>query len=309
MNSRDGRVLRILGGSYRVELDDPADQVECTLRGRLKQGDEDPLAVGDRVEVELLEDGDCRVAERFSRRSRLARRRPTGRGDQTIVANVDQLAAVCSIDDPQPDRQLLDRLLVMAELNRLDAFLVANKTDLFQGDGSADSSDRSARELLSEYAEAGYEVIPTSTRTGRNLELLDARLSGRSTVLTGASGVGKSALANALIPGLDRRVGEVGRKGRHTTVSAAMLRYDQEGYVADTPGLQYLALWRVEPADLSAAFPEFRPYLGACRFSDCRHLQEPGCPVLEAVDEGELPRRRYDSYRKLLEEAEEEERW
>lgn len=299
-----------------MELDGPPHRVECTLRGRLKQGEEDPLAVGDHVEVELLDEGDCRIADRRPRRSRLARRRPTGRGEQTIVANVDQVAAVCSVEAPPPDRQLLDRLLVMAELNGLHAFVVANKTDLLRGSdesadapGDGESADRATRELLAEYGDAGYDVIPVSARSGRNLEILDGRLSGRSTVLTGSSGVGKSALLNALVPGLDRRIGEVGKRGRHTTVSATMLRYDGGGHVADTPGLQYLSLWRVEPAELSAAFPEFHPYLDGCRFSDCRHLQEPGCPVREAVEEGRLPRRRYDSYRKLLEEAEEEEHW
>lgn len=306
MKERDGRVLRIRGGSYQVELDSPARQVDCTLRGRIKQGDdEDRLAVGDFVRVELLEDGDCRIASRLPRRSRLARRRPTGRREQTIVANVDQVVVVCSVAQPPPDRQLTDRLLVMAELSGLDGLVVANKADLLDGG----DSDGAARELLAEYVSAGYGVLPTSALSGRNLDRLDGRLSGRTTVLTGPSGVGKSALLNALIPGLDRRVGEVGRKGRHTTVSAAMIRYDGDGYVADTPGLQFLALGRVEPPELGRAFPEFRPHLSGCRFSDCRHLEEPGCPVRESVEEGRLSRRRYDSYRSLLEESLEEDPW
>lgn len=306
MREREGRVLRIRGGTYQVELASPARRVDCTLRGRVKQGDdEDRLAVGDFVQVELLEDGDCRIASRLPRRSRLARRRPTGRREQTIVANVDQLAVVCSVDQPPPDRQLTDRLLVMAELSGVDGLVVANKTDLLEDD----DPDGAARELLDEYASAGYDVLPTSALTGRNLDLLDNRLSGRTTVLTGSSGAGKSALLNALIPGVDRRVGEVGRKGRHTTVSAAMIRYDSDGYVADTPGLQYLALGRVEPPELARAFPEFRAHLPGCRFSDCRHVEEPGCPVRESVEEGRLSRRRYESYRSLLEESLEEEPW
>lgn len=290
-----------------MEFGDPAGEVECSLRGRIKKGDGDErLAVGDFVEIETLEGSDCRITRRLPRRSALSRRRPAGHGEQAIVANVDQVAVVCDLDRLPPDHQLVDRLLVMAELNGLRGLIVANKADLL---GEGEEVEDSARERLHDYVAAGYEVIPTSVVTGRNLDLLDDRLSGRSTVLTGSSGVGKSALVNSLVPGLDQRVGEVGRKGRHTTVSATLIHYDAGGYVADTPGLQYLALWRVEPRELSAAFPEFRSYLADCRFSDCRHLQEPECPVREAVESGGLSRRRYGSYRKLLEESEEEERW
>ncbi|MFB6240561.1 MAG: ribosome small subunit-dependent GTPase A, partial [Gemmatimonadota bacterium] len=121
-----------------------------------------------------------------------------------------------------------------------------------------------------------------------------------------ASGVGKSTLLNALVPGLDLRTAEVGRKGRHTTVSATMHPYGDRGYVVDTPGLQYLALWRVDPAELARAFPEFRPHVDRCRFGDCRHLAEPGCGVKEAVEAGEISGRRHESYRTLLEAIEEE---
>lgn len=293
------------GGTYRVEAGPPGGELpdpgsgeilECTLRGRIKEKEEDRVAVGDRVEVEELDDGSCRVASVLERSSALARRSVARRREQIIAANVDQLAAVTSVAEPEPDLRLTDRLLVLAELNGLSTRVVANKVDL-----------RDAEDLRRVYRPAGYEVLATSAKTGRGLDDLDDRLSGRTTVLAGASGTGKSSLLNALVPGLDLRTSEVGRRGRHTTVSATMHPYGDRGYVVDTPGLQYLTLWRgPDSADLAWAFPEFRPRLPECRFSDCRHLAEPGCSVKAAVEAGEIAERRHESYRSLLEAIEEE---
>jgi len=304
VRTRRGRVLEISGGSYRVaagppggELPEPGggQRLECTLRGRVKEKEEDRVAVGDRVEVEELEDGSCRVASVLERDSVLSRRSVARRREQVIAANVDQIAVVTAVAAPEPDLRLTDRLLVLAELNGLSAFVVANKVDL-----------RDADDLRDVYRAAGYETVATSAETGEGLDRLDECLSGRTTVLAGASGVGKSSLLNALVPGLELRTAEVGRKGRHTTVSATMHPYGDRGYVVDTPGLQYLALWQVDPAELAWAFPEFRAHVAGCRFSDCRHLAEPGCGVKAAVETGEVPRRRHESYRSLLEAIEEE---
>jgi len=304
VRTRRGRVLEISGGTYRVavgppggELPEPGggETLDCTLRGRIKEKEEDRVAVGDRVAVEELEDGSCRVASVLERDSVLSRRSVARRREQVIAANVDQIAAVTAVAEPGPDLRLTDRLLVLAELNGLSAFVVANKVDL-----------RDAGELRGVYAAAGYEVLATSAKTGEGLDELDERLSARTTVLAGASGVGKSSLLNALVPGLELRTAEVGRKGRHTTVSATMHSYGDRGYVVDTPGLQYLALWQVDPAELAWAFPEFRPHVAECRFSDCRHLAEPGCGVKAAVEAGDVPGRRHESYRSLLEAIEEE---
>lgn len=304
MKSRRGRVLEVSGGgTFRVEAGPPGGELpdpgggevlECTLRGRLKEEEGDRAAVGDRVEVEVLEDGSCRVASVLEREAVLSRRSVSSRREQVIAANVDHVAAITAVAEPEPDLGLTDRLLVLAELNGLSALVVANKVDL-----------RDADELRRVYRAAGYEVLATSARTGGGLDGLDERLTGRTTVLAGASGVGKSSLLNALVPGLDLRTGEVGRRGRHTTVTARMHPYGDRGYVVDTPGLQYLAPWRVAPSDLAWAFPEFRPRVPRCRFSDCRHTAEPGCGVKEAVEAGEIPVRRHESYRSMLEAAEE----
>ena len=154
--------------------------------------------------------------------------------------------------------------------------------------------------------EVGYEVLRTSAVGDEGLDRLADRLAGRVSVLTGQSGVGKSSLLNALMPGLDLRVGEVGGgrgRGRHTTVAAALYPYPGGGYVADTPGLQYLSLWEVDPGDVQRGFREIGSRAKRCRFSDCRHRSEPGCAVREALDAGAIRAWRYESYLGLLEEA------
>lgn len=291
---RIGRVLRIAGGRYRVEAD--GERLTCVLAGRLKQGDGPRAAVGDRVRVERTAGGEGRIVEILPRESKLARRAVAGRSEQVIAANLDQVVSVFAVARPSPDRSMLDRLLVIAELNGLDAFVVVNKTDLGEPEGFAP------------YRQAGYEVLATSAREEVGLEELGERLHGKVTALAGPSGAGKSSLLNALMPGLDRRVGEVSGgegRGRHTTVNATLVPLPAGGYVCDTPGLQVLRLWSMPPDELAAAFPEFRPLLGSCRFNDCRHLGEPGCGIREALEEGRVDGSRYESYRALLEEAEE----
>lgn len=292
-----------------------AETLECSLRGRVKhEGEKGSVAVGDRVRVERLEDGSCRIHELLPRSSTLSRLGVARRREQVIAANVDQVAAVVAVARPEPDLSMLDRLLALAELNGLAALVVLNKVDLLEQEGASGGGrgDASAAadvdaSALAPYAGAGYPILRTSARTGRGLDELRERLTGRVTVLTGPSGTGKSSLLNALVPGLDLRIGKVGSRkgrGRHTTVSAALYPFPPRGYVADTPGLQYLALWEVDAARLSDAFPELREPAESCRFADCRHRAEPDCGVRRAVEAGEIPRRRYESYRALLEEAE-----
>jgi ribosome biogenesis GTPase len=293
-----GRVLESAGGVYRVRAGDR--ELDCSLRGRIKLGP-GSIAIGDLVEVELLEDGSCRIESVLPRTGRLARRSFAKRREQVLAANVDQVAAVVSVSRPEPDFFLLDRLLAVAELNDLSALVVCNKADLL-GPGEGPLPSR-----LRDYAAAGYAVLPVSAKTGSGLDDLTARLADRITVLAGPSGAGKSSLVNAMVPGTDLRVGEVGDRsgrGRHTTTSGRLIPLGGDTYLADTPGVQNFEPAALDPAELSMAFREFRPHLGACRFSDCRHRNEPGCAVLGAVETGEISRHRYESYLSLLEAAE-----
>ncbi len=299
-------VMRVVAGTYHVETSG-GDILECSLRGRVKQRYEQVVSVGDRVRVERLEDGSCRINEVLPRHSALSRHGVARRREQVIVANVDQVAAVVSVASPPPDYSMVDRLLALAELNELAGLIVLNKIDLFST-GEIDGDPATLPEDFAPYVAAGYEVLTTSATDHVGLEALRRRLSGRTTVFSGPSGAGKSSLLNALMPGLDLRVGEVGvrkGRGRHTTVAAALYPFPGGGYVADTPGLQYLTLWEVDVDALSAAFPEFDELSPECRFANCRHRTEPGCRVREAVADGGVDARRHESYLALLREAEE----
>jgi len=297
-----GTVRKAAGGLYEVELED-GRILEAVLRGRLKLEERtgDRVVVGDRVEVERQPDGVATIESVEERRSELARRAP-GRGARrarVIVANVDQVVVVFAAAHPEPRLRMLDRFLVQSEMSGLPAVIVVNKSDL------VDRSEIESR--FSVYVRAGYPVLYTSVLTGEGLEGLRDRLCGRISVLTGPSGVGKSSLLNVLEPGFRLRTGEVSeavRKGRHTTVMAELLPLSCGGYVADTPGLRELGLWGVSRDRLDECFPEFRPYLGDCRFGrGCSHTHEPDCAVRAAVESGEVSLDRYESYRTLWDEA------
>ena len=298
-----GLVRSAVGGTYEVELfpggTSEGEVVEASLRGRLKQEQRtgDAVVVGDRVEVARHEDGGHTIEAVRDRTTELARRAPGPRGrhrPKVVVANVDQLVAVFSVTHPEPRLRMVDRFLVLAEANRLDGAVVANKVDL----------DPDAAAAFDVYEEIGYPVLRTSAETGAGVEQVRELLCGRISVLAGPSGVGKSSLLNAIDPGLTLRVGDVSdavRKGRHTTVSSVLIPLECGGYVADTPGLRELGLWGVEDQDLDACFPELRPHLGHCQFRSCTHTHEPGCAVREALDAGEIRPDRYESYVALLE--------
>ena len=290
-----GRVLRIGGGVYHV--DDSRTVVQASLRGRLKRTDARIVSVGDLVELERVGD-EMRIVRLHARSGALSRHDVSKRREQVIVANVDQVAVVVSVTAPDPDFLMVDRLLALAALSGIDAFLIVNKTDL---------AKPASRDGFGQYTALGVETLRTSAESGTGLTALAGRLAGRITVLSGQSGVGKSSLLNALVPELDLRVGEISERrgrGRHTTVASALYRYLDGGYVADTPGLQYLALWGLDPAELTGGFVEIAEAGDGCRFADCRHRVEPDCAVRAAVEAGTIRRRRLESYLRLLDEAE-----
>jgi ribosome biogenesis GTPase / thiamine phosphate phosphatase len=299
--TQPGTVLRARSGFYTVRLDD-GSLVECRLRGRVKQerGDSDLVVIGDRVAVAPLAGGDAMIEEVEPRRSRFSRRQPGPRGswkEDMIVANLDQVLVVFACADPLPHLRMLDRFLVVAEHNEVEAVVVANKVDLV--------GLPAAQDLFSGYEAIGYPVHHVSAREGIGVEELADRLVGRVSVVTGPSGVGKSTLLNAIQPGLRIEIGAVSEavhKGRHTTTSAELhpLTAAGGGYVADTPGLRELGLWQVPAEELAWCFPEMREVLGNCAFNDCRHVSEPRCAVLAAVAAGRISEARHDSYRRLL---------
>lgn len=291
-----GVVLSGTGGVWTVRAADGVTR-QVSMRGRLKQEGGDKLTVGDDVRIEPEARGDSWViADIYPRRSRLARRAPSGaHGERVVVANLDQVIVVFAFATPEPHPRMLDRFLVIAAANDIDARIVLNKFDL------ADT----APAWLDDYRAAGYPIHLTSAREGTGLEELAAALHERVSALSGPSGVGKSSLMNAIYPGLNLRVGAISEsvnKGRHTTVGAAMHPLPDGGFVADTPGLREIGVWNLDAGELDACFLEFRPFIGECRFGDCRHVQEPGCAVRAAVADRLISEARYESYRKLLNE-------
>jgi ribosome biogenesis GTPase len=226
----------------------------------------------------------------------LERRVPEGRGVRPIAANVDQVFVVAAVRSPDPIPQLIDRMLVLAEADGMAAAVVLNKVDLDPGTALAERCRK-----------AGYPVYPTSVKSGAGIDTLRAAMAGRATVVTGPSGAGKSSLLNAVQPGLRLRTGEVSRRirrGTNTTVSAVMIPILAGGYLVDTPGFSEVGMWGIDPRTLPDCFPDFRPFLGDCRFGDCRHRSEPGCKVREAVTAGAIAPDRHESYLALLAELE-----
>lgn len=272
----------------------------ASLRGRLKQGEHEKLAVGDDVTIARGErDEAWSIVEILPRRSRLARRAPGGGpGERVVAANLDQVVVVFAIAEPEPHVRMLDRFLVIAEANDLASRVVVNKVELAPN----------GTHLFGEYEKIGYPVHYTSVKRGDGLPELKHALHGRVSALTGPSGVGKSSLLNAMFPGLNLRVGEISRsvmKGRHTTVGADLHPLPEAGYVVDTPGLREVGVWGLDARELDRCFPEMRPLLERCRFGDCTHRVEPGCGVGAGVESGAVSRERYESYLKLRKELEE----
>jgi ribosome biogenesis GTPase / thiamine phosphate phosphatase len=293
-----GTVLERDGSAYRVVTDEA--EVRAVLRGKVKL-DTPKVVVGDVVRLEADPGGELHgIVGIEPRRTVLERRVPEGRGVRPIAANVDQVFVVTATRSPDPIFQLIDRLLVLAEADGLAASVVLNKADLDPGTRVAERSRR-----------AGYPVHLTSTKTGEGMDSFKAALLGRTSVVTGPSGAGKSSLLNAVQPGLGLRTGEVSRRirrGTNTTVSSVMLPLAGGGFLVDTPGFSEVGMWGIDPRELGDCFPEFRPFLGDCRYADCRHRKEPACKILEAVAGGAIAPDRHQSYLTLLEELEEQPR-
>lgn len=295
-----GIVLRARSGFYTVQTDDGL--VECRLRGILKkerQGS-DIAVIGDRVGLVRIDEATGVIESIEQRRSRFSRKQPGPRGtwrEDVLVANLDQVLVVFACANPMPHLRMLDRLLVVAEYNDVQAVVVVNKLDLC-GPGAAEAT-------FGDYRRIGYPVEYISARQGVGVEELRRRLEGRVSVVVGPSGVGKSTLLNAIQPGLRLDTGFVSdalHKGRHTTTTSELHpleAHGEGGYIADTPGLRELGLFRIPDSELASCFREMRPYLGSCGFNDCAHLNEPRCAVRAAVAEGAVSAERFESYRRL----------
>jgi len=293
---KEGTVTRVR--SVLCEVDVDGASYECKARGRLVEsdtGETKPVAVGDRVIFTPTEEGKGVIEQVLARRTKLSRRLPRDpRIEHVIAANVDQLLVVVSVRQPPLNPRIIDRYIIAGEAGALEPVICINKIDLA----------RSRDEYLpvaETYRDLDYPVLLTSAKTGEGIDGLREVLRDKSTVLAGHSGVGKSRLLNAVQPGLKLRIAPVDTSGRHTTTTASLLRLDVGGYVVDTPGIREFTVWEIKPEEVAQFFPQVWELSMDCRMPNCLHTHEPGCAVKQAVEQGELPRERYESYQRILE--------
>ena len=250
---------------------------------------------GDRVRWTATGEGEGVVEAVERRRNEIARTNFRGRS-RPIAANVDRMIVVSAVE-PAPDPDLIDRYLVLGAYLSVDVHLVVNKVDL------ADSATLALLdEELAPYRELGYPVLHLSARTRTGMADLKADLADHTTILVGLYGVGKSSIVNALIPDLALRtsaLSQASRQGKHTTTATTLYHLDKSGELIDSPGIRTLRLGPLSRAEIEQGFVEMVPLLGHCRFRDCRHQDEPGCAIKEAVDAGAVSARRLESFRRL----------
>lgn len=296
----EGRIVKALSGFYYVmpidhdgEVD--GEVVQCRGRGILKLKGETPL-VGDRVKYELTENGEGVINELLPRTSELVRPQ---------IANVDLVVLVFAMSQPELNLMLLDKFLAHTKQAGLETIICLSKSDL--QDEANDRSD----EVLALYEQIGYKVIMTSVRQEVGLDELLQQLAGKTAVFSGQSGVGKSSLLNAMVPGLQLETGEVSDRigrGRHTTRHVELVPLPNGGIVADTPGFSQLDFAPFEMEDLMYSFKEFIAYSDDCKFRGCLHEHEPQCAVVAAVEQGHIAESRYKHYVLFLNEIKEKER-
>ena len=293
-----GLVIKSTGSWYQV-LGDDGVRYDCRIKGKFRTKGiktTNPIAVGDRVEFELEPDQASAVISALERRKNYIIRKSINLSKQAQIlgANLDQAVLVVTLASPPTSLGFIDRFLVTAEAYDIPAILIFNKLDLFSDEGVT-----VLEEYKSIYVNLGYPCYEVSALEGTHIDRLKALLQDKVTLVSGHSGVGKSTLINNLVPGAALRTGGISEwsdKGKHTTTFAEMISLPFGGQLIDTPGIRELGIVDIEKAELSHFFPEMRALLNACRFHNCRHINEPGCAVLEAVEQGTIEPTRYNSY-------------
>ena len=288
-----GTIIKAIAGFYYVKTDEGI--YECRARGIFKNEGITPY-VGDEVSIEVTHEGDMEgFVTEIAQRSNSFIRPP--------IANVEQFAIVVAATKPKPSTLIIDKFLVMAEHSGTDIVLIITKADI-------DKAGHAKR--LESIYKSIYPVYIVNPKTGHGMESLEEVLKGKRTAFAGASGVGKSTLLNRLHPEANAQVGGVSEKtkrGRHTTRHVELYDMDFGGQIYDTPGFTSFEIMEADEDELHHMFPEMRPYIGKCRFDDCRHLEEPECAVLRALEEGKINESRYASYRAQIESIREEKKW
>lgn len=293
-----GLVTKSTGSWYQVSGED-GEQYDCRIKGKFRTKDiktTNPIAVGDWVHFDLEPDQASGVINVLEPRKNYIIRKSVNLSKQTqiIGANLDQAILVVTLASPPTSLGFIDRFLVTAEAYDIPAILVFNKLDLFSEEGL-----EILQEYKSIYENIGYPCYEVSAIEGTNIDAIRDLLKDKVTLVSGHSGVGKSTLVNRIVPGTELRTGNISDwsdQGKHTTTFAEMIDLPFGGKLIDTPGIRELGIVDIEKQELSHFFPEMRQLMNKCKFNNCRHLNEPGCVVLDAVEEGDIESSRYDSY-------------
>ena len=301
-----GLVIKNTGSWYTVKTDSN-QLVECKIKGnfRLKGiRSTNPVAVGDRVSITPNQEGTAFITTIEDRKNYIIRKSSNlSKQSHIIAANVDQAFLVVTINRPVTSTTFIDRFLASAEAYRVPVVLLFNKTDALE-----DEEREYQQMMIDLYETVGYQCLAISAANGSGMDKVRELLAGKTTVLSGNSGVGKSTLINSLLPDVQLKTAEISdahNAGTHTTTFSEMLELPEGGYIIDTPGIKGFGTFDIEPEELTSYFKEIFHFSKDCRFNNCTHTHEPGCAVLKAVEEHYIAQSRYLSYLNMLEDKEE----
>ncbi|HLT42081.1 MAG TPA: ribosome small subunit-dependent GTPase A [Sphingobacteriaceae bacterium] len=298
-----GLVIKSTGSWYQVLASD-GNNYDCRIIGKFRMQDiqtTNPIAVGDKVDIEVEPEQDTAIIKKLHTRQNYIIRKSINLSKQAqiIAANLDQAFLVVTLAEPVTSFGFIDRFLVTAEAYGIPASLLFNKVDLFSDEGL-----EVLEEYESIYRNIGYPCYEISALEGTGIQAIENKLKNKTTLISGHSGVGKSTLINRLIPDAELKTGAISdwsKRGKHTTTFAEMIPLRHGGYLIDTPGISEFGVIDIDKGELGHFFPEFRERLNQCRFHNCRHINEPGCAIVQAVENEEITLSRYESYLSIYE--------